>query len=66
MAKVGVHFENALVIAFKRPLETHHIGGAKTHLTLAADQVDSGILVGFGLDEVASTIRRTIIHHQDF
>ena len=66
MAEVGIHLEHAFVIAFERPLEAHHVSGTKSHLPLTAKQVDSGILVGFGLDKVARTVRGTVIHHQNF
>ena len=66
MAKVGVHFKNAFIVAFKSPLKASHVCGAKTHLTLTADQVYAGILLGFFFDHIARTIGTAIVDHQDF
>ena len=66
MAKVGIHFEHAFIIAFERPLEARHVSGAKSHLAFTTNEMDSRIFVGFGLNKVTRSIRRTVIHHQNF
>ena len=66
VGEVGVHLKDVIVPALQRPFEPGDVGGSETELSLAMHRMDARVGAGRLVGHDTGTVRRVVVHDQDF